>query len=238
MSVTLITPTGGRPEAFALCERWISAQTYKGPMHWIVVDDYDPPTELHLGQELIRPERLWGPGDITQHRNLLLALKRVTDDLVLIIEDDDYYSPEFVDTMVLRLQEAPLVGEANARFYNVRERAYHFCSNGHHSSLSQTGFRSELIPDVKGIVLTGRRFIDMELWQYLSRVGKLYPCGNTWVGMKGMPGRPGLGVGHRKLWRTSLAGNAPWVNDSTLGVLRSWIGTNAEAYSGFYVGPQ
>jgi len=33
--ITVITPTGDRPEAFALCERWMSQQTYTGQIQWI-----------------------------------------------------------------------------------------------------------------------------------------------------------------------------------------------------------
>ena len=44
--IQLLTPTGMRPEAFALCERWMAAQTYDGPCTWFVVDDGAVPLKL------------------------------------------------------------------------------------------------------------------------------------------------------------------------------------------------
>ena len=36
--LTLLTATGARPEAWAICERLMARQTYAGPVRWIIVD--------------------------------------------------------------------------------------------------------------------------------------------------------------------------------------------------------
>jgi len=240
-NVCLITPTGGRPEAFALCEKWMSRQTLR-PSRWIVVDDCDPPTRCTLSQEVIRPKVLWRPGDNTQARNLLLALNRIRDlwapGAVLLVEDDDYYAPGYIQNMVGWLQQAPLVGESHARYYNVTERAYFTCFNHSHSALAHIGFRTTLLGEIVGVVSQNAcKMIDMHIWCDTRTKGKLFPREQgprlSWVGMKGLPGRPGIGGGHKEIWRAPHFGNPPWVDDPNLAALRSWIGGDAEQYARF-----
>ena len=85
--ITLITPTCDRPEAFSLCEFWMSRQTYDGEIQWIVVDDGNTPVCTTQGQEYIRRE----PGLATQHslrENFLEGLKHSKGDKIFVIEDD------------------------------------------------------------------------------------------------------------------------------------------------------
>ena len=37
--LTLLTATGARPEAWAICEQLMARQTYAGPVRWVIVDD-------------------------------------------------------------------------------------------------------------------------------------------------------------------------------------------------------
>ena len=68
--VTLITPTGYRPEAFGLCIEYVWRQTYNGPLQWIVVDDGHPAMPFNgelfeiRGTEVTRifPVPSWVPG--------------------------------------------------------------------------------------------------------------------------------------------------------------------------------
>ena len=71
--IIAITPTGGRPEAFLLCEMWMARQT-RQPDLWIVVDDVEPQTSCTMNQIHIAPTEPWNDGPSTQHRNILLAL--------------------------------------------------------------------------------------------------------------------------------------------------------------------
>ncbi len=229
--LTLITPTGGRPEAFALCEQYMARQTYDGELDWIVVDDCLPETECTLGQTVIRPRPVWRSGQNTQCRNLELALAVPhLGDKVLFIEDDDWYAPTYVAEMVRRLDHAPLVGEMNAHYYNVRRRCWHMCPNTEHSSLSQTGCRRDEIPSVRAALLTYGQFPDVKLFT-AAKSKRLYPYAGICVGIKGLPGRPGIGMGHRP----KPPPRRRWNDDPEMSTLQGWLGQDAANYAKYYV---
>lgn len=229
--LTLITPTGGRPEAFMVCQAYMAQQSYKGDVQWIVVDDceeespYQAPAHWELLR--LRPQPFWHPGENTQCRNMLLALEQVRHDKILIIEDDDYYHPRYLELMSARLQEASLVGEKHALYYNVAWRCYHHCCNESHASLCQTGFTRKMLPEVLRYCQQGIKFIDIELFRTLEK-RCLYPHTGYCIGIKGLPGRKGIGIGH------SNKGGTTWAPDRNLRNLRKWIGTDANLYYARY----
>jgi len=222
--LTLITPTGGRPEAFALCERYMRRQTYRGDIQWIVVDDCETPTETTMGQDVIRPTPFWRCGDNTQARNMLAALDRVGHDRILIIEDDDWYHPDYLRVYAEMLDRFELVGEGRARYYNVALRCWRQWANTSHASACQTGFRSSLIPVVRKTVQAYRLF-DVHLWTTPGLFKHIFHGMNLAVGIKGMPGRHGIGVGHIASGFTS---------DPEFAVLSRWIGSTEASVYGIY----
>ena len=201
MLVTLVTATGARPEAFARCEEYIKRQTYKGPLEWIVVDDYqEKPTKCTLPcQTYIKGPKPWRPGINTQRPNLDAALPYIHGDFIFPIEDDDWYSPNFLEQYLTLLRSYSIVGEGNAVYYNIRERSWRNWSNYNHCSLCQTGFRKEHLPRFEEAINSGELFIDCVLWR-IFRDHKLKPFlfanQDLLVGIKGMPGRFGIGAGH------------------------------------------
>ena len=223
--VTLLTPTGGRPEAFSLCERWISRQTFAGEIQWLVADDCVEPTPCTMGQTVIRPKPFWQSGQNTQFRNMLALLPLVKFDRILHIEDDDFYAPGYIETITIELDQAPLVGEIPTRYYNVRARKWHPFGNDKHASLCQTAMRPEVIPALKSIC-EQKQWIDMALWRAFPNQ-RMYH-GEQNVGIKGLPGRPGQVAAHK-----SHSTLRRMVHDPQLGTLRSWIGDDAEAYRRF-----
>ena len=228
--LTLITPTGGRPEAFALCERFMSRQTFID-WEWIVVDDCLPLTDCTMGQTVLHPKPLWeAGGGSTQNRNLLLALTRVQSDFVAVIEDDDYYGPEYLETLCGHLKEVVIFGETPSRYYNVRHRMCRSMAANRHASLCQTGFRVELTPMVQEACQLNRE-TDVFLWSriHAEHVSSRLCVGNHVVGIKGMPGRGGVGMGHYPQTRPSR-----WTDDPQLRVLRDWIGEDSKLYTDYY----
>ncbi len=225
--VTIITPTGGRPAAFALCERWVSQQTLQD-WRWIVVDDGEPETRCTMGQTVIRARPCWQPGENTQARNLLIALTALTasDDKILIFQDDDFYAPGYLGLMSQRLEEAALVGEKETVYYHVGRRGYHVNRNKIHASLCQTGMRREMLPALTAICERGEKFIDLKLFAAGNGRSKLYEQTFSSIGIKGLPGRPGIGIGHRPR-------GLPWIADPDLKMLSKWIGADAGAYEEF-----
>lgn len=218
--LSLITCTGGRPEAFALLEKWVSRQTYRGDYQWIVVDDCDPVTRLNLGQTQVRPFDRW-TGANTYARNLRAAIPLVVGDVVLFLEDDDYYDPNYFDVMVSRLRRDPIVGQRPARYYNVSARRWREFSNIRRASLCQTGLSVLYLSLLDKICVGSPSCIDFALWSSFS--DHLPFEASHVVGMKSMPGRKGIGVGHDPY-------QGIWQDDKDLFTLRSWLKEDAEAY--------
>jgi len=185
-------------------------QTYRGKVLWIIVDDCIPITsniiEEPFGKNWIvvkrHPVPEWKPGMNTQKRNLLLAFNIIdlfVVEKVFIVEDDDYYSPVYLEKMMSYLQKYKMVGEANTVYYNIPQRRYRLNVNSRHSSLFQTAFDITLLPEVRKLVEKSTGFIDMNIWKGLNTSKKLfYTNGHPLsIGIKGLPGRPGIGIGHR-----------------------------------------
>jgi hypothetical protein len=138
---------------------------------------------------------------------------------VLFIEDDDWYSPHYLHVMCERIEHADIVGEARARYYNLATGLYHQCSNRKHASLCQTGIRRTLLPWLSSVLEDGDSpFVDLDLWNKApSHFHRwLAPASHFCVGMKGFPGKGGIGVGYRL--------DARHRSDATGHVLREWVG--------------
>ncbi len=225
--VTLITPTGDRPEAFRLCERWMARQSFAGRLQWLVVDDGRAPTRTSMGQTCIRRVPSEPAGKPTLALNLLAALDQVASDKILIIEDDDWYRHDYIEVMYEHLEHYDLVGERTSRYFNVRLRKWRIFRNRRRTSLCQTAFRRSLLGLVhQACAEPGRAVVSTKtIWSNAAR--RLLFDGPTplCVGIKAMPGRAGIGVGHRALLFRS---------DPQLKKLREWIGEDCTAYASYY----
>lgn len=235
--ISLITPTGARPEAFKLCKQWMIKQTIREPIEWIIVDDCEPQTVgFHIDEamcfqnrvHLIRPRPYWEPGENTQERNMLAAIERCSGDKIFIIEDDDYYSPQYLELMSIMLDSVELIGECGARYYHIPSRSYKFQRNHFHASLCQTALKRSLLPLLVEACQSGEKFFDIYLWHEARKrevSARLLLGSNLSVGIKGLPGRGGIGVGHTP---------QGFVSDSDLGVLRGWLSDDWIYYRGFF----
>ena len=223
----LLTATGARPEAWALCQRWAARQTYTGRVTWIIVDDGPigqrvEPMPDNWQQVVIRRAPYWQRGQNTQAANLLRGLEAVDPALPLVIwEDDDWYAPDWLTTVAHALQNAELVGENMAYYYNVAHRKWRQMHNTHHASLCATAMQGAAIETFRRMCKQHHKFIDIELWR-AHRSRHLF-AGHRVVGIKGLPGRGGIGSGHDSNFR----GQA----DANLVKLREWIGSDADAYA-------
>ena len=208
--ITLITPTGDRPEAFRLCEKWISQQTLK-PFEWIVIDDGEVPTQITQGQNYIRRQGRKS-SEHTLPDQMLEALKYVTGDFVIMIEDDDYYHPEYLQLMVQQLQTAELVGEVGARYYYLPTATFRHYTEHTHSSFCRTGFRKNVIPLLSEICKASNESLDINLWEQWTGTKQQQWKSTTigCIGIKGMPGRKS----HNKI--------RPEIDDHNLKTLKQW----------------
>lgn len=233
--LALVTPTGGRPEAFALLERYMAAQTFGGDVLWVVVDDGQEPTPLGeppkgWNRVVVRPQPVWAPGQNTQHRNLEAGLDMVDalapDARVAVIEDDDYYAPGWLDALASFAPHAEMIGEAPARYYHVGRRRWAGLDNKTHCSLRCTAFRGRRILDeLRAVIRTRNVWVDAHIWSTTDPRRTAIMKTQLTVGLKGLPGRAGITHAH-----TQAFGKP----DPEAEVLRSWLGDDAEPYLAHY----
>lgn len=227
--ITVLTPTGERPEAFDLCQKQMQRQTYQGPVRWIVIDDGEVPSSVTLQRrnwtvEVIRPEPFWKPGDNTQGRNLKAGLELAGPDCLLtVVEDDDWYHPDWLQYVADNAHRAELVGEGRAIYYNVRGRVWRNLGNTEHASLRCSFMRGDALKSFAKSLETPTRYYDLRLWGL--HADKCVTDSRLTVGMKGLPGRPGIATGH-----DGIRGNY----DPNGEHLRSLIGEDADWYLPFY----
>lgn len=229
MNVYALTPTGSRPEGMSLLAEYLDAQTYNGNITWIIVDDCDPATRTPVVRngidvKVIRPEWRWKPGMNTQLDCMRRGLKEVPDDAVLfILEDDDIYLPDHMINSLAMIQRAELVGEIDSRYYNVMTHHWNILKGRFHSSLAATVCRGGALKLLREICDGNtRKMIDVNLWKGFTGSKRLMVSHNV-IGVKGLPGRPGIGVGHRKNFGKVDTGR----------VLENWAGEYADNYQIF-----
>lgn len=218
--ITAITCTGDRHVVFKLCEQWMARQTMKIDQ-WIVVDDGKVPTKVTLGQQYIRRDPRTDDPPHTLGLNILAALPHIKGDKILFIEDDDYYKSNYVEVMNKWLNEYHLVGQANAIYYNLKYRWWHTHPNTKHASLCQTGCTTYMLKYLEPLCKQDLRFIDIEFWA--KSLGRKYIDKNTTrmcVGLKGLPGRTGIGMGH----------DEKFPNDPDFFYFKSFLGEDADVY--------
>jgi len=218
--ITAITPTGDRPLAFALCQKWMSKQILKSNQ-WIVVDDGITPMKSTVSMQYIR--RVPRPSDPSRTliENLRVAIPLIKGNKIIFIEDDEYYAPEYIQTMVSKLDKYEIVGIGKSKYYHLLSGCYAQIGNLHHASLAEMGFRHSFLPEFIKF-LDGGLYLDMRIWRTINRNRThIFFDDNRslYVGMKGMPGRHGIGGGHdinHKIYRNRL-------RDQSREILRKWI---------------
>ena len=223
--ITCITPTGDRSEAFELCTMWMKSQR-KQPDQWIVIDDgYTPLSEnLKTNCQYIRREPKENEG-FTLTLNLRTAIPYIKYDKILIIEDDDWYGPDYISVMNHYLKKYDLIGEMFARYYHITTMKHSRVINNKHASLCQTGFTSKILSKFISC-LDGDPYVDIRFWE--SETGYLIDDSSDLLklhcAIKGLKGRNGIGTGHKE-------DSEYFQVDNGLKTLISWVGEeNARIY--------
>lgn len=224
--ITVITPTGDRQLAFALCKRWMENQT-RQPDQWIVIDDgKDPLTPLD-GMTYIRRTPLPDDPPHTVVLNHRAALPKITGGKILIMEDDDYYAPSYIEEVASRLDLSEVVGICMSKYYHLPTGGYRIVGDSTHASLGQTAFRASFLPKFEAILSeTTKPFVDMRVWKNVGSSGDLFvdEVVPLYLGIKGLPGRRGIGVGHR----SETYGNSKDTGDRAM--LKQWVPGDYQIY--------
>lgn len=202
------------------------------PIQWIVVDDGIVPITPTLGQQYVRRQR--EPvctGAESLCRNLLTALPLVKGDPIICIEHDDRYAPDHLERLLAQLAPAPILiaGDPLQRYYHVGHRVWRVWNN-RGASLCQTGFTRELLSTFREVIegrLQQKSYgVDTVFWARIPRERQSLEETRTVVGIKGLPGRAGLGLGHRP--------DRHWTDDTDLLQLRDWVGDDVDLYAPLY----
>lgn len=221
--ITCITPTGDRPEQFKLCYAYMKRQT-KIPDQWIIVDDGKTPMDMTNYSDpwikYVRREPTQFDPKHTLRVNLLEAIKHIEHDYILIIEDDDWYAPEYIaNTFALFSTGAELVGQKGSIYYSIPSKSYKINNNTAHGSLFQTGFTKSVVPMLKMICETIQTpFVDLNLWRlFRGKTNLTRPLKVDSIGIKGLGGRPGQTSSHTLV-------SMSYAKDPQLEKLIKWIG--------------
>jgi len=233
MKILAITCTGGRPDAWALCQNYMHRQTRR-PDHWLVLDDCDPQTAFVDG--VVRPSWRWKPKtENTIRKNLLHALRQsllVDFDVCFLMEDDDWYAPEYIERLApAAMENRGMVGLKHSYDYNVRFRGFRENKNdGHCTGASTAWHRDATASLLEAIQNNNVPTLDRFMWRKTPDVPKAKFARHDFVGIKGMPGRGGTVRTHRQEHLVNP--------DPDMEKLKEWIGEDWRNYERFYTPPR
>lgn len=235
--ITLLTCTCDRPIAFALCEQWMSAAIPKvgqTNVRWIVCDSGRQPVRCTINQQHIRtgPPKDTGAEDFLANMRAGMAAVAALEDpgMLFFIEDDDYYSPGYLLEYFrhgLDHFSQIVIGQKEAHYYNIQTHGWRVYDNARHASLCQTAIRGPMIDRFRSYLNQPQRtpYFDIFLWGSLAEPWdrSFLPFGPPLaVGMKGLPGKTGIGEGHRQ-------GKYRDFDQPPFPVLEHWVGSSAAA---------
>lgn len=237
--ITVITPTGDRQECLTLLSKYISRQTFKGPVQWILIDDGKTPfcPDLNILPKNIQVDysTRYEPGVSggSLNRNVIHALRKVKFDNVVFMEDDDWYAPTYLSVMLDMLSSHDIVGEGTPIYYNVKTRKYRRMPNREHASLAQTGFRREIIDTIDSCCRIPTPYIDRKIWSVnKTKSGrplkkKVFFNHDLCVSIKSMPGRTGITLQHTEKQNLGTC-------DKNLKALQRYLGSDSSIYAPYY----
>ena len=143
--ISLCTPTHNRRMFINTMITCIMNQTYKGAMEWIIVDDGDDKIyDLVKDISFVRyyaVEKM----SIGAKRNLIH--KYTKGDILIYIDDDDYYPPQRIEHVLESLDSSLICGSSIMYIYfSNLDKIYKFGPYGqNHATAATFGFKRELL---------------------------------------------------------------------------------------------
>ena len=242
MKVCAVTITGGRPDLFRLCRRWVARMQ---PDCWVIgIDDdhdnsgYDWHNIGNCASEVTERYRISLPPDedyltptVRVHKLLAATLEEVPKDHhVVIIEDDDWYPRNYIDTAVMRLEDGGYELTSSRENWHYQMPLQRWLKYRHAAPVAAAGataINSVALERYIDIVGSDRHASDHEAWKVLD--GDLGMDTHR-VSLKGagygMPGARGATTKHNPD-TLKLRG---WNQDTNYLQLRAWLGDDAEEY--------
>lgn len=182
MKIAAITPTrGDRPQFVEHCKYLMQNQTRVPDKHYIIDfppinDECDIVPRIKKGIELAKADGM---------------------DIICIIEDDDFYSPEYIETVenIFKTKDVDLVGYEKTIYYHLKVQGKKEFIHPGRSSLFCTSF---LVEALKGydFPADSEPYLDIHLWNYAKNRLKTHLSTKLYcIGIKHGIGKSG-GNGH------------------------------------------
>jgi len=111
--------------------------------------------------------------------------ENASGELVIFWEHDDYYEPDYIETMVREFENDPslqILGTHETTYYHLALKKYKHMTHLNRSSAMNTVIRS----GIKNLPWEGDQFLDLRLWKMVQDhklKGKTIPGGKT-IGIK------------------------------------------------------
>lgn len=173
----IIPDRGDRPEFLQHCKNQIEALVLK-PHHCFIVnyapqsDDFDLVPRIKVGIE---------------------HCKSLGIDLVFIIENDDFYPPDYFVKFQPHFEHHEFFGDEFTTYYNLKNKTHNTWHHPGRSSLFTTGFKISALNDFKWPA-DNELFLDIKLWRYAKNFRRKFVKTGA-IGMKHGVGKTG-GKGH------------------------------------------
>lgn len=228
-SFTVITPTGDRHEAFAICIELMCKQTVK-PAQWLIVDDGQVPVQAP-NWPFVQCIRRQPNRKLLQERRHTLpvqmktALSYVMTDTIVMMEDDDWYHPAYLERMAASIQGYDMVGLVPNCYYFLTAHTYKMHANRRHSSFCSMAFGMKAARILREYSRRGP-FLDLHLWRHWAHTMRCLRMPQPElmvIGMKGLPGRAGATHNPNRYPDTK--------DDAKLTFLTSCIGDDIKYYT-------
>lgn len=181
---TLTIDRGDRPKMIEQCKRLIKRQTRK------------PDMEIYV----IEPSRSSAIDIVPRFRSGWLEAKKNNIDVIVVIESDDWYNHDYIDTTSLHFEEnnVDAIGWETSLYYNICNQTYQEHKHPERASLYTTSFKVSSLDDFRW-PKDDYKFLDIPLWRYFKRkllrdVG--YGFGYDTIGIKHNEGIR-AGIGHK-----------------------------------------
>lgn len=185
---TVLTCTGNRKHLIPQLKKYLDRQTVQ-PGQWLIIDDGEDkiPPEMIEGADRFFRDRTSESNQKNLIRSMLEVLIFVKYEKVIIMEDDDWYHPQYLEVMSNYLDQYDLAGQKNTYIYNVPAKAWYQSDCKEACTLGRTGFTKAVFNTIQETLPKTRRMPDMAIWlNYEGNKIMLPPDPHLYVGIKGI----------------------------------------------------
>jgi glycosyltransferase involved in cell wall biosynthesis len=148
MKVSICTPTYNRRSFIPSLIHCVKYQDYTGPIEWVIVDDgTDPIDDLVSSIPCVKYIRLPTKYPLGTKRNIMHA--NCTGDILVYMDDDDYYPPTRVSHAVSKLTSSSALcagsSEIHILFHDIGKIVQFGPYNPNHATAGTFAFKKELL---------------------------------------------------------------------------------------------